>query len=273
VERAIFQYLRDLVYRHSGIHLSEGEQRMLESRINPRWADLGLSSAREDVDLLAGPRGRREISSLIDLVTVNHTAFFRENRQFQVLRAELLPRILAAKGRVGKAAVWAWSAGCSSGEEAYSMAVCLAEAENRGERSQDRVLGTDINRRVLRVAARGVYPAMRLTGFPEEYRYKYLLRDDSTPPECYRLCPEIRQMVSFRRLNSLSRVDSFRGRFDLIFCRNVISYFDERAMGKLAGNFFRALASGGFLFIGEKETLASGVHGLDRVAPSIFRKS
>lgn len=273
MDRESYTFLRDVVRRHSGIHLTDREAGVLETRVQRRLRALGLATAAEYATYLRGPEGPGEIPALLDAVTVNYTFFFRENRQFQFLSAEVLPALLSRPDSLDREAIRVWSAGCSSGEEPYSIAICFVEAAGSAERCRLQLLASDLNRRALQTATRGIYPLDRLTAFPPEYRYKYLVRDAETPEGCLRLTGEIRRLVTFRRSNILSRVQPFRGDLDLIFCRNVMLYFDEGTRRRLLGSFRRGLRPGGHLFLGETETPspAAGA-GFDRVGPGVFRK-
>jgi chemotaxis protein methyltransferase CheR len=264
--------LKALIYEHSGIHLSRKDEGVLKTRLGRRLTALALASAGEYVEFLLSPEGPREILSLLDAVTINYTFFFREAQSFQFLAAEALPKILARRAAGGPPRIRVWSAGCSSGEEPYSLAMTLAEAAARPQAWDFRVLATDINRRVLRVGARAVYPVSRLTGVPQEYHYKYLTRDAETPEDCLRVSPELREAVVFRRLNILEEVASLRNVFDVVLCRNVMIYFDEPTKVKLLRTFHNCLAPGGYLLLGASETLGGLPHPFLPAGPSAYRR-
>jgi chemotaxis protein methyltransferase CheR len=270
--RDVFPFLRDLIYRHSGIHLTEKDRGVLSTRMGRRLQALSMRDTGEYLRFLQGGEGADEIPSLLDAVTINYTFFFRESQHFQYLTTEVLRRVVPARARDGGRRVRGWSAGCSSGEEPYSIAMTFAEAAGDLDRWDFRLLATDINRRVLRVGARGVYPLSRLTGVPGEYRYKYLVRDGDTPAECLRITEELRRAASFRRLNILEPISSMAGLFDFIFCRNVMIYFDDPTKERLVRNFHRCLAPGGYLFVGASESLSGIPHSFDSAAPSIYHK-
>mgnify|MGYP005843756151 CR=1 FL=1 len=272
-DRETLHFLRKVVYDHSGIHLTHKEEGLLVSRVARRVRELHLPSARHYGELLRSPQGRSEIPSLIDAVTINYTFFFREQAQFHALAAQVFPRLLAERAGGERGTLRIWSAGCSSGEEPYSIAVTLAEVVGNPERCDARILATDINRRVIRVGSRGVYPEDRFVHMPREYHHKYLVRDGATPPGFFRLCDEIRALVAFRRYNILRDAAPLRGTLDVIFCRNVMIYFDPPTKARLLSSFLRYLSPGGYLFIGESEKLDGGGVGFEPAGPSIFRKA
>ncbi len=273
VDPETFRFLKELIYRHSGIHLTEKEAGVLQTRVSRRVRELELASPRAYAELLRGPLARDEIPELIDAVTINYTFFFREKAQFQALAATVLPALDAARQDDPARPLQVWSAGCSSGEEPYSIAISLAEVLGEGGLAGARVLATDINRRVLRIGTRGVYPIERFVHVPYEYRYKYLVLDGDTPAGCLRLSPELRQMVVFRRFNILRNAPPLHNNLDLIFCRNVMIYFDEPTKERLISRFRQYLRPGGYLFIGENEKLSGTGWGLEPCGPSIFRRT
>lgn len=263
-----FGALAAVIYEHSGIALTRKDEGVLKTRLARRLRALGLSSAEAYVAYLGGPDGAREVPALLDAVTINYTFFFRESQAFRHLTAEVLPRLRPRPE--GGPALTAWSAGCSSGEEPYALAMTLSEA--LGEAGRFRVLATDLNRRVLAIAARGVYPLSRLTGVPQEYRYKYLTRDAETPEGCLRVSAELRAAVVFRRLNLLEEVRALRGAFDVVLCRNVMIYFDEPTKVRLLRLFHGSLRPGGHLFLGASESLSGLAHPFYPVAPAVYRR-
>jgi chemotaxis protein methyltransferase CheR len=270
-DRETLEFLRHLIHRHSGIHLGGKEQNLLESRVARRVRELGLPSLRAYRGLLLGPSGSGEVATLLDAVTVNYTFFFRETAQFHALAATVFPKLLAGRGDGEVLRIW--SAGCSSGEEPYSIAITLAEVVGSPERCAAQILATDINRKVLRTGADGIYPTSRFTHLPQEYRVKYLVRDRETPVGSLRICEDLRRLVAFRRFNILRDAPPLRNRLDLIFCRNVMMYFDEPTKVRLVTKFLRYLAPGGFVIIGETEALEGGPPGFEKVGPAVYRKT
>lgn len=264
--------LKALVYRHSGIALGPKEEGVLKTRLGRRLQALGLSSVDAYVAFVQGAGGAAEIPALLDAVTINYTFFFREAQTFQFLTAEALPRLLASDATRWRPGLRAWSAGCSSGEEPYTLAMVLSEALGGADGGTFRVLATDINRRVLKVGARGVYPLSRLSGVPHEYYYKYLTRDADTGEGSLRVTEELREAVVFRRMNILEEVEAFRGSFDVVLCRNVMIYFDEPTKVRLLRTFHSSLRPGGYLFIGASETLSGLPHPFYPAGPTAYQR-
>ncbi len=268
----IYRVLKDIIYRHSGIYLSPKEAGVIESRVGRRLQALGLESYARYVDLLLGAAGPDEIPALLDAVTVNYTSFFRDPAHFQRLTGEVLPEILARTTAGDPAPVRLWSAGCSSGEEPFSLAMCCAEELGGTAHHNLRILATDINRKVLGIARRAVYPADRLAGVPHNLAVKYLVRDAETPDGHLRIGPEVRRLVRFRRFNVLHDAPALRARLDVVFCRNVMMYFDQGTQSRLLANLARYLKPGGFLFIGDSDRAHPAPAGLTRLCVSVYRK-
>lgn len=271
VDAETFSFLREVVHGHSGILLTEKEAGMLKTRVGRRLRELGLSSFSQYVQLLLGPGAAREVPALLDAVTVNYTFFFRERRHFEVLGSTIFSRFLSERGR-RTGALRGWSAGCSSGQEPYSIAMAFAEVARNVEGQDFRLLATDVSQRVVRAGAAGIYPVSLLSGIPQEIRAKYLTRDGATPPHCLRIALELRNLVAFRRVNMLRDAEAFREDFDFIFCRNVMIYFDADTRVGLLAKFHGALNPGGLLFVGSNETLSDVSHGFRRLEPGVFRK-
>lgn len=267
-----FAFFTDLVYRHSGILLGERERGMLETRLTRRVRDLDLPSFAAYRERVRGNAGREEIPALLDAVTINYTYFFREESQFAALSAEVFPEIIARREAEGSDRVRVWSAGCSSGEEPYSVAIAFHEAVANAEWYDFQILATDINRRVLRTARRGCYPEDRLQQIPQEWRSKYLVRDAETPAGHLRLSPEIRQRIRFRRFNLQGNSEPLKDQFDVILCRNVLMYFDPPTQQRLLGRFRDILPRGAYLFVGESDELDIAPPGFTRISFGAFRR-
>ncbi|HUA77868.1 MAG TPA: protein-glutamate O-methyltransferase CheR, partial [Acetobacteraceae bacterium] len=203
---------------------------------------------------------------LIDALTTNHTSFLRERAHFEFLAR-------AAKEEFGDvAALRVWSAACSSGEEPYSIAMCLAEALGAPPaRGRDfRIRATDISTRVLALARRGVYPAGRFEEVQDAWRRAYLLRGQGESKGFYKIKPELAAHIDFERLNLIEPFPD-RGRFHVIFCRNVMMYFDKPTQQDIVQRLTRCLERGGYLFVGHSESLTGIEHTLDYVRPATYR--
>lgn len=269
-----FQQLSSFIYRELGIKMPEGKRTMLTGRLNRRLRSLGLSSFSEYCEFLFSPQGvEEEMVHLINAVTTNKTDFFREPSHFDYLIRTALPELQALSSFDVRRSLKIWSAGCSTGEEPYTLAMVLAEYQEASPGFRFNILATDISTRVLEVARRAVYPMDSIEPISVLLRKKYLLKGrDRRNPQA-RIVPELRKLVRFGRLNFMAEDFGLREKADVIFCRNVIIYFDKPTQERLMGKFCRYLNPGGYLFLGHSESL----HGYDipliPVAPTIYRKA
>jgi len=267
------QRLRGLIYRECGIHLSAEKELMLEARLRKLMRRLNLPTLSEYCSyVFAGDGGPEELIRLIDAVTTNKTDFFRENRHFDFLIESTLP-LLEREYRAGTYSVLrVWSAGCSTGEEPYTLSMVLSEYAAARPAFHFHVLATDISTAVLDQARRAVYKADVVRPIASELRRKYLLRAKDRESPLFRIAPELRDLVEFRRLNLMDQDFGFSEQLDIIFCRNVIIYFDRHTREGLLGRLARQLRPGGFLFLGHSETLNGLDVPLTPVGPTVYRK-
>lgn len=249
-----FRLLRDLVYSHCGLWFDDQNSYLLEKRLARRLSFNQIKSFREYYQFLRFNRKRdQELEAIMDLLTTNETYFFREEFQLKAFTDEILPEICAVReGRAGGRRLRIWSAGCSTGEEPYTIAMLLLEMRQLKDWSIE-VVGTDISQRVLQHARRGVYSASSFRTTDAYYRDRYF---DQLPDGSFKICDRVKRLVSISHLNLL---DSARmkmlGSFDLIFCRNVIIYFDLSAKKKVVESFYQVLRDAGFLLLGHSESL------------------
>ncbi len=265
-----FRLFSKLIEDSCGIRMPEAKKQMLESRLRKRLRTLGISSYRDYYDFLNSREGRRaEMVKMIDAITTNKTDFFREPAHFTYLTEKILPEFL---GTTGGGRLKLWSAGCSSGEEPYTLAMVLSEyAENRGAFNFS-ILATDICTSVLEKAHCGIYEEEKIAPVPHDLRKKYMLRSRDRSLATVRMVPEMRSLVTFRRLNFLDDKFDINEQMHMIFCRNVLIYFDRPTQGKVLNNLCGHLQPGGYLFLGHSET----INGLDlplvQVNSTIYRK-
>jgi len=254
------------MYDMSGISLPEGKISLVKSRLLNRLMILGLSSFEEYVDLVERDSSGQELIAMVDILTTNQTSFFREPQHFEFLKKHVLPSI---NGKYQKVRVWC--AGCSSGEEPYSLAIIFQEENSQIERSDVKILATDISVRVLKVAERGVYSHEHIKNIQPHLLQKYFTRQQENGEWMFRIKDNIKSLVRIARL-SLVEGWPMRGPFHFIFCRNVMIYFDQAVREKLVARFYELLMPGGHLFIGHAESLTGLSHKFTYVAPAIFRK-
>lgn len=248
-----FRLLRDLVYTYSGLYFDENAKYLLEKRLARRLETHQLKTYREYYQFLKFNRKReQELEEIMDLLTTNETYFFREEYQLNAFSNEIVPELCKRKLAAGQPRrLRIWSAGCSTGEEPYTIAMLLLE-QRCLQGWQLEIIGTDISQRVLQQARRGVYgrSAFRMTD--DYYLLKYFEPQDGG----FRIVDKVRQLVSISHLNLLDRTRmAMLGQFDLVFCRNVIIYFDIAAKKQVVESFHRVLQDGGFLLLGHSESL------------------
>jgi len=270
-----FLSLSRFIYEECGIQISDNKRTMLESRIARRLRQLGLDSFQAYLDYLFNSDGsHEEVVEMINVVTTNKTDFFREPMHFEYLFKAVLPEIIRLKSQnCHKLNVW--SAGCSTGEEPYTLAMVLSEIKDRYPQFDFFILATDISTQVLDIARKGIYEMERIVPVPDPLKKKYLLKGkkSSNMFGMIRIIPELRKRIAFRRLNFMQSDFGLREPMDIIFCRNVIIYFDKPTQQKILMRFCEHLAPGGFLFMGHSESLVGLDIPLVQVAPTIYRKS
>jgi len=246
-----FEQLRALIREETGIEFPDEKRYLLESRVRPRLLACEVPDFEAYVQRLTQKNDRGEIRHLLNAVTINETSFFRHPAQFKALKDDLLPDLVGQ--REHESTVRLWSAACSAGDEAYSLAIIVKEwIQPRFPSAEFEIVGTDINTEVLEMARRGRYRKRAIRNVPTEYLEKYFGRVDDT----FVLDSSIRDMVKFRSLNLTDDLDMRRmGNFDVIMCANVLIYFAEGAKRKVLRSLHRALRPGGYLFVGGSEAL------------------
>jgi len=265
-----FKKLSSFIYTALGIKMPEGKKIMLSSRISRRLRKLGLQDFSEYCNYLFSDKGQKEeLVHFFDLVTTNKTDFFREPTHFDYLLEKVLPEISLKKRGADPFRIW--SAGCSTGEEPYTMAMLLSQEEEKNKSFKFSILATDISTQVLEIARKGIYGDERVTPVPAVLRNRYMLKSRDNKDKRIRFVPELRQKIKFGRLNFM--VDSFplSNKKDVIFCRNVIIYFDRLTQEKLMHKFCQCMQPGGYLFLGHSESLHGMKVPLTQVAPTVYR--
>lgn len=254
-----------------GIKMPQTKLALVQSRLLRRVRELRLQSIEQYAEYFFASSGAEEREHFINAVTTNKTDFFREPQHFAFLTDVVLPEWGRASRGVRR--FKAWSAGCSSGEEPYTLAMVLAEYARRQSGFDFAILGTDISTTVLARAREGVYSQSQILPVPPEIRKKYLLRGRNRAEPLARVIPELRRRVSFHQLNFMEGDYGIRDTFDVIFFRNVMIYFDRSTQEAVINRICRNLAPGGYLFAGHSESLAGLDIPLRPVATSIYRKT
>lgn len=273
LSEAEFLKLSGLIYSSCGIKMPPHKKSMLESRLRRRLRSLSLTSFGDYCDFLFASGGiEQELTSLIDVVTTNKTDFYREAAHFDFLIDRALPELIDRFGVGFGRPLRLWSAGCSTGEEPYSLAMVLSEFGRLNPGFSFSILATDISTDVLGKAARGIYAAEKVAPVPEECKRRYLLRNREGEKKLVRIVPELRALVSFRHLNFMDDDYGIREHFDLIFCRNVIIYFDRPTQQTFLRRLCQHLDDERYLFMGHSETLHGMQLPLGQKAPAVYRK-
>jgi chemotaxis protein methyltransferase CheR len=247
----VFRLLRDFIHGYCGIYFDDGSKYLLERRLSRRLEQHRLKSFEEYYHFLRYDRKREEeLTVLIDNLTTNETYFFRENAQLRAFAEEILPEL--RQTRADRKALRIWSAGCSTGEEPYTIAMLLLESGDWWRDWQVDILGSDINQRVLHTARKGVYKKNAHRATSPEMLAKYFIEENGD----YRITDQVRELVSFSSVNLLDPFKtSLITNMDIIFCRNVIIYFDKEAKKKVIDSFYQKLREGGYLLLGHSESL------------------
>jgi len=256
IRQSEFQALRRLVYEITGVSLADSKRDMLASRLLRRLRHLGLHTYADYYRyLLENDPDGTERQEFINCVTTNKTDFFRESHHFDFLRDVLLParREQALRGAPRRLRIW--SSACSTGEEPYTLAITLLEHLSPLATWDVRILASDIDTQVLRQAELGIYPENRTSGLSEELLHRYFLRGKGANSGQVRVRPEVRNLVTFRQINLIDPDWPIHTRFDAIFCRNVLIYFDRPTQQKLLDRFADFLVPGGYLFLGHSENI------------------
>lgn len=269
---ADFGRLSSFIEEELGIKMPPSKKALLESRLQKRLRFHGIRSFREYSDYVFSPGGSaEELIHMIDLVTTNKTDFFREPYHFDYLYRNALPE-LAPGALAARRPVTVWSAGCSTGEEPYTIAMVLSEYAEGSAGFDFQIHATDVSTRVLDMASRGVYVEERVNPVPVELRRKYFLRSTDRSSALVKVSRTLRSKVSFSRLNFMDPEFLLRD-LDVIFCRNVIIYFDRPTQKRLFDKFCGCLRAGGFLFIGHSETLNGFNLPFSKAGPAVYRKT
>ncbi len=248
----IFRQLREQIYKRTGLFFADSSKYLLQKRLSPRARELNFDSFQKYFYFLSyDPRAEAEYDQIFDLVTTNETYFFREPAQLTAFIEEIIPDLLSRKP-IKKIRIW--SAGCSSGEEPYSIAILLEQAGLYREATFE-IFASDLNQQVLAKARRGLYRENAFRSTAPEVREKYFTHE---PDGSWRISDEVRNRVSFGRLNIYDEARvSLLGFLDIVFCRNVIIYFDDASKKAVVNNFYQRLVDGGYLLLGHSESLIS----------------
>jgi len=268
MDKRTFNAFRDLIYEKSGITLGEGKEALVSARVGKRLRALGYETYKEYLTFLTGTSedAESEFIEFLDVISTNVTSFFRENDHFTFM-ADFVKQMVEE----GQNRVRIWCAASSSGEEPYTIAMTFLE--NAGNfRGDCRILATDISTRILRQARAGEYIEPKMQGVTPQLRQRYFTSTGKGPSRVYKVNDTLASMVTFSRLNLSKPPFPMKGPFDLIFCRNVMIYFDNIVRKRLMEEFVRLLRPGGYLLVGHSESMAGMLCNMVPVKPSVYLK-
>ncbi len=267
-----FQKFRALIYEQCGINLHDGKMELVRARLSKRLRQTGHTSFRSYYDFLVNDASGEELILMLNAISTNLTSFFRESKHFDFLTQEVFPNFSHRLNLAHSEMIHVWSAGCSTGEEPYSLAISFLEYFGHEAQRFVKILATDISTQVLSTATSGVYPASRVGNISQAMLRKYFQKGHGNMTGYIRLKPEIRKMVEFKRFNLM---DSFscRDKFHVIFCRNVMIYFDKGFQEVLVNKYYDSIKGGGYFFIGHSESLMKLNHRFKYVKPTVYLKA
>ncbi|RMF68904.1 MAG: protein-glutamate O-methyltransferase CheR [Calditrichaeota bacterium] len=265
-----YKLISGLVYRTFGIVLSEQKRSLIVGRLNRILRQNGHRSFKEYYDYVVADRSGRALSALVDRISTNHTYFYREKEHFDYLLEQVLPELSDRGRREQRKVLRIWCSACSSGEEPYTLAMLLCEFFGSDLHAWDTgILATDISTRMLAIAKEGIYSAENVARLPEQLRDKYF---DAVEGGRWRVKKALKELVVFRRLNLIRNEYPFKGRFHIVFSRNVMIYFDESTRNRLVARYHRYMEPDGYLFVGHSESLGQNNRFYRYVRPAVYQK-
>lgn len=266
-----FKKLSEFIFNGYGIKMPEIKKVMLQSRLQKRLKELKMTTFKEYVNYVFSPEGQEnEVIHMIDVVSTNKTDFFREPVHFDFLTNQALPEII--EGTTLHKNIKVWSAGCSSGEEPYTLSIVLHEFKEKHPQFDYKIYATDISTRILRSAIEAIFKESRVENIPLQLKRKYFLKSKDRTNPTVRVIPDLRQRVNFDRLNFMDSTYNVPDIYDVIFCRNVLIYFDRETQEKVINKLCQKLRPGGFFFLGHSESITSLDVPLTQIKPTIFRR-
>jgi chemotaxis protein methyltransferase CheR len=271
LSEADFQTISSLVYSHCGIYLSEDKKELVRSRLTKRLRLNGIGNFSDYLEFLRQDGSGDEFSALVDSISTNFTSFFRERQHFDYLSSQFLPPLISKKSSNKDYRIRAWSAGCSSGEELYSMAITIFDILGGDSKWDVKILATDISTRMLKTAQKAVYDEKKIEPLTQTQRQKYLSVVSSDGQDFYQIKDCLRGVTIIKYLNLMEEWP-IKTPLDFIFCRNVMIYFDRKTQQKLISRFWDALAPEGVLFTGHSESLAGITHSFKYIEPAVYQK-
>jgi chemotaxis protein methyltransferase CheR len=269
---AEYQFIRDLVYQRSRINLGPDKKELVSARLGKRLRATNITSISDYCRFLQERAGEEELSHLIDAISTNHTFFFREKAHFDFLSSHVLPEMEARRSKERWPQCAVWSAASSSGEEPYSIAISLHQFFQSRPGWPWRVEATDISHKILQKARVGVYRSDAVDKIDAPLLRTHFQKGFGPQEGFFRVKPTLQERVTFRQVNLLDAGLPFEEPFQVIFCRNVMIYFDRQTQEELVNKLTRALVPGGYLMVGHSESLTGIKHALQMVKPATYRR-
>jgi len=269
LKQSEFDKLSNYIFTNYGIKMPPAKKVMLQSRLQKRLRHLNITNFKSYIDFVFSKEGEQEIIHMMDVVSTNKTDFFREPTHFEFMEEVILPEIYANKQSEMKI----WSAGSSSGEEAYTITMVMEEYIQKNGHINYQILGADISTDMLKNAVNGVYKLEKIIPIPESLKKKYFLKSKDPQKKLVRVKPHLRTKVKFFRLNLMDTVYNAPKGFDLIFCRNTLIYFERDTQEKVINRLCDHLKPGGYFILGHSESITNMKVPLENIKPTIFRKT
>lgn len=274
LSKSDFARLSGFIYDQCGIKMPDSKKIMVEARLRKRLRELEMNSYSDYCSFLFSQNGSsEEITQMVDVITTNKTDFFREPKQFEFLKDRALNELISLDGAGTQRPLKVWSAGCSTGEEPYTLSIVLNEFAQQYSRYSFNILATDISTRVLEKAVTGIYEMEKTAPIQQSLMQKYFLKSKNKEKKLVRVKPELRKSIDFQWLNFMDDDFGISEKFDLIFCRNVIIYFDKPTQDRLIAKLIGHLRPGGYFFLGHSESIFDGNLPLVQMAASTYRKN
>jgi chemotaxis protein methyltransferase CheR len=268
-----FGLFQQLIYEESGICLTPAKKELVKSRLATRLREKSFTTFKEYYKYVTDhDHTGEEMVCMLDCISTNLTRFFREDAHFDFLISTVIPRMLENKKNLRDNKIRIWSAGCSSGEEPYTISMVVSENITPLNNWNIKILATDLSTRVLKKAITGVYTKEQLKSVPPQMFSTYFKRLNGNTKNLYQIDDSLKNLIAFRRLNLTDSNFPFKGLFDFIFCRNVMIYFDKKTQNDLILKFYKHLSPDGYLFIGHSESLAGTSNKFRYVRPTIYQK-
>ncbi|MBI5756144.1 MAG: protein-glutamate O-methyltransferase CheR [Nitrospirae bacterium] len=267
-----FELFQRLIYNNCGINLTSTKKNLLQTRLMKRLKLRNCETFSQYYRCIKNDPTGEEMIAMLNAISTNLTKFFREEEHFTYLNATLLPELILKKRKGIERKLRVWCAGCSSGEEAYSLGITVLRHIETPLVWNIKILATDISTNILEKAADGAYEADKISDIPKEMLTAFFIKGSGEYNSCYIVKPALRDIVTFRRLNLIEDNYPFKGKFDFIFCRNVMIYFDKKTQEGIVNRFYNYLEDDGYLFIGHSESLNGVKSPFKYVKPAVYRK-